>query len=185
MASAAETTLFFCKEIEHMCEKQGAEMTKGLKDYWHIVIVDGDSMPLGSNFYRRRGALGLGVRGNRQQGNGFAIVTEGIVITKSESLAREFYQIVQDTFEEQLKVHPERKPSVKYGRVVLSDLELSPIDKELHQELTTVLAKRGRRPLPEEWHCGCEECDALWVNVSVRPITCPVCGATKIRFKEA
>ena len=149
----------------------------------HIVIVDGDGAAMGINYYRRRDALGLGLRGEGANENREAFVSEGVVITWSESLARQMYMLAAETIEKVKAENPDRNPTVSIGTVYLRPFEEKPPDRQLRESLKAIFSRRGRKPKSSDWHVRCQECELMWDEASVQPLKCPDCGGLMLNWE--
>ena len=163
-----------------MCEIVEKEEIK--LDERFIVIVDGDGAAMGHNYYRRRRELGLGVRNNGDEERE-AIVVEGVVITRSESLARQMYMLAEATIRGVKEKNHDRNPTVSFGQIYLRPFVEKPPDRELWNALEAFFSRRGRKPKGKRWSVYCEECFLNWDEESIQPVSCPECGGLAINWE--
>ena len=113
----------------------------------NIVIIDGDGARFGNKYYRQRDAIGAGVRGDRARDGIMAkdatvIVSEGIVLTKSESLAKQIVMLTQKRIEEIKAENPEKNPTVRRGKIaLLEEIVFEDWDIEINNALVERLSQ--------------------------------------------
>jgi hypothetical protein len=109
------------------------------------------------------------------------IVSEGIVLTKSESLAKQ----IQKRIEEIRKEDPEKNPTVHLGTIsLLEEIAFDKWDIEINNALVERMSKRGRKSLPKVWKVYCQECKWDWFEKSTQPTTCDSCGGVYLKVEE-
>ena len=122
----------------------------------NIVIIDGDGARFGNRYYRQRAALGVGVRGERARDGITAvdapvIVSEGIILLKSESLAKQVVLLTRERIAEIRKENPEKWPSVRLGKIkLLDEIKFDERDLLIHADLMVFPLKKGRKPLSKK-----------------------------------
>lgn len=165
------------------------------REMW-ICLIEADGLSMPSRYYRRRDALALRVRGERDLGplarrageDGSAVIfQEGAVICSSESLARQMAWLARDCFDE-MEMRGEldgRHPTVSIGRIALSEsITRTREDAQVIERIETVLGKRGRKPPSTWWVVSCKECVTSSEVEDWNPVNCPHCSGFLIHMRK-
>jgi hypothetical protein len=169
-------------------------MLDNKQDLW-IVLIEADGLQMPSWYYRRRDALAMRVRGERELGplarrageEGTSVIfQEGAIITASESMARTMAAYAEDAFDSMDDEELEgRHPTVSIGRVSLKDgFFRTRKDIQVMNRIENVLGKRGRRPDPETWAVSCTECMQVNEVETWSPVNCPHCAGFMIHARR-
>jgi hypothetical protein len=169
----------------------------------YIILLDLAGLELGASYYRHRARLGVGQKNGAELAPG-VVVSDGVVMTPSRSLAIETYILTIAATVEAAKAVEDaggelkRQPNIMLGEahfLTLADddapvdwsslVELTAADTRRHDELCGVLTASGRPPKKADYLIRCMDCGAdEVVNVS-RPIQCANCGALDVKVEAA
>lgn len=173
-------------------------MSSDNKDFYGrtlwAVVVEPDGGQLPSWYYRRLRELSLTVEGDRElgplarrySGHGAVVMQEGIVITTSETLARQVVWLAMDAFDkmEEGGQLEGRKPLVSMGRMKLEEgLYRTKQDADIMDRIEGVLSRPGRKPAAKLWAVSCMECCQVTGVKHWSPINCANCGGVLIHSR--
>lgn len=159
-------------------------MLEGETIYTVIVEFDGKTDGAKSLYYRRLHALGLYVRGGskdkgvlerRQSYDDRIVVQESTVTCASESLAR---YIVHTAYE-----CGAAAAYIQTGPIV-TNLTKTRRDAEIINRIEAKAARRGRKPVPEDWVCTCLECLTQTEQKVPYVVNCSNCGGLLIHTRK-
>ncbi len=168
----------------------------------YILLLDLAGLELGASYYRHRARLGVGQRKGSKLAPG-VIVTDGVVMTPSQSLAKEVYILTIAATVEAVKAFEEgggvlkRQPTIQLGQARFRPVEegdsvgwstsdqLTLRDTQRHEQLVPVLTSAGRPPKASDWFVECMDCGKDEIVNAGRVFQCQNCGAVDVRVSRA
>lgn len=137
---------------------------------------------------RNKDDLDLSAIARSGSGETSVVAQEGVIFTKSPSLARSIaffaYNGVEIT-DRKTKEHKWIRPDKVYlGRFELSDvIGATPFDVRVLNRMRSVYGRKGKKGEPGTWTITCFEEMKSHHWVGHAPVNCPVCGATHVRWR--
>ncbi len=168
-----------------------------MKNYSHFVVIEADGNQLPNWYYNRRRELAFKVRGDKEQsplarrvsratadGSELGVIMqEGMIITASESFARQIAHLTQLAFDD-LDERDELtgQPFVQIGTLELQEgFSMTRQDHQIAERIQRVMGKKGRRPKAKNWAVSCSECCTVTTLEHHSPVNCPNCGGFLIK----